>query len=154
MKLGYKIVPVFKGEIKDNKFLMPPEEYGRYRKFLLSHFNGPIEMVLRKKINKIKKNRKFENWYWGIFIPIVADYMGEENPDYVHALMKSMFLTKTKLIKGKEYRAVGSTQSMNSEQHEIFVEKCLLWARRDEGLEIPDPDPKYILKRVLNTKSV
>lgn len=137
---NYRINPVFEIEIKDGWYEMSVPDQLRLKKYCLSN-SGTRQLVIRHP--KKKKNRKYENWYWGVFVPIIQDYMGEEDPKYVHAIMKNMHLKKIKVIKGKEYEAVGSTSGMSSEAHGNFVERCVLWATRDVGLEIPEPDPNH-----------
>ena len=93
-----------------------------------------------------KKNRKYENWYWGICLPLIAKHTGEDNLKRLHATFKSLFLKQMVELKDQVYEAVGSTQNMSSEQHGECVEKIVRFAAEELGVAIPEPDPLWQFK--------
>ncbi len=143
--LKYKITPIFSGEVKDGKFKMSDSDFERYWKWLLSH-SGKYQFIIKKVFKK--RSLPQNNWYWGVILPMIADEMGEENHDEVHAILRSKFLSKTKVIKGKngeleEVKITGRTHKLSTHLFSIYVEKCRKFGAEFYGLNIPDPDPNY-----------
>lgn len=144
--LKYKITPIFQGEIIDSKFKMTDDEYGRYRKFCLSH-TGPIQFILKKKFSP--RSRKQDGYYFGLVLPMIAEEMGIDNIMEVHAILKGMFLVKGVTVKGKEYQAVGRYAKLSTQGQQEFVEKCRRWASMELQVDIPDPEKNWNCHPVL-----
>lgn len=99
--------------------------------------------LCRQKVAKWPKNRGFENYYYGLVLPLIAKETGEDDLYRLHATFKSLFLKRMVEVKGQFYEAVGSTQRMDTIQHGEFVEKIIKWAGEELGIEIPPPDPLW-----------
>lgn len=142
---NFKITPIWKIQVKDGKYTFSPEEESRLHKWLLSH-EGDYEFVIRKKFNK--RSLPQNAYFHGVVLPMIADAMGEENLAEVKAILKTKFLSKEKVLAGKEnqfetVQIVGRTSKLKTDTFGFFVEKCRMWASKFLGVNIPDPDPEY-----------
>jgi len=142
--LKYKIIPIFKGEVIDGKFKMADEDYSRYVKWLLSH-SGKYQFIIKKVFRK--RSIPQNSYYWGVVLPMIAKEMGEDDLNEAHALMKAKFLSKEKVIAGKngweKVTIVGKSSKLSTHDFGIFLEKVIRWASSFLELHIPDPDPEY-----------
>lgn len=142
--MKYKIIPIWKITVKDGKTEMSDEEFGRYRKWLLSH-SGDYEFIIKKKFKK--RSLPQNNYFHGVVIPMIAEEIGEQDEAEVKALLKAKFLSKEKVIAGKDkwetVKIVGRSSKLDTNTFGIFIEKCRQWASEFLGLVIPDPDPNY-----------
>jgi len=137
-----KIIPLFNCTVADGKLTLPDAEFARYKRFLYGR-QGKYQLHLDRPLKR--KNRKYENWYWSIALPMIAEDVGETDLKKLHAVFKSMFLKQMTELKGQVYEAVGSTQAMTSEQHGEFVDKVVAYSASELGIYLPPPDPKYNL---------
>ena len=137
---GLKILPVFPVIISDGVMAFKDNGKERLQKFILWN-KGEFEM----RIEKPRKHRslKMNAYYFGVVVPIIADWMGEDDPDYIHALLKAMFLSRTAIIKGKEYHVSGKTSKLTTAQFGEYLERVIRWANL-EGLVIPEADREYL----------
>ena len=74
------------------------------------------------KIRSIEQN----NYYWGVVIPAVRDYMGEWSPDEIHEALKQEFLEKKSRLKWDERRVmklVKSTKECTTVEMSIYLTK-------------------------------
>ena len=152
---SYKILPTFEVLLDgQGNYVFDGEGVkSRYTKWLLSN-SGKWLLNFSKKPSTKPKNRKFEAWYWAVYIPILADEMGydpgtERDKNEVHAIVKSAVLSATKRVGNKVYTIVGSTKPMTDDQHNAFVERAVKWATMpgnvcEMGLIIPPPDSEYL----------
>ena len=137
-----KIIPLFNIELKGGQMTFLEGEKGRWEKFIATR-QGKYQLHLDRPLKR--KNRKYENWYWSIALPMIAEDVGETDLKKLHAVFKSMFLKQMTELKGQVYEAVGSTQAMTSEQHGEFVDKVVAYSASELGIYLPPPDPKYNL---------
>jgi hypothetical protein len=149
--LKYKITPIWKIEVKDGKTRMPEDEFSRYKKWLLSH-QGGYEFTIKKKFKK--RSLPQNSWYWGVIVPMIAEEIGEDDLNEVHAYLKAKFLSKEKAVAGKDGQwdktiVVGRTAKLDTHSFGLFVEKVRRWASSFLGLNIPDPNPEYNSQAVL-----
>lgn len=98
-----------------------------------------VEIAEEKRKRSVNQN----SYYWGVVVPLIAEEMGEDDEAYIHALMKFMFLKKTKEINGRVYEAVGSTKKLTTDKFNIFLEKVIRFASMELGMVIPEPDKTH-----------
>lgn len=115
--------------------------------FQFGEKTGEFQMVVKPHFKQ--RSLPQNSYYWGVCIPLIADEIGELDLNYVHALLKGMFLAKHKTIKGKDYTAVGKTSKMSTAQFSEYIEKVRMWASQELGLNIPDPDSTHNERAVL-----
>lgn len=62
---------------------------------------------------KPKRTENQNRYYFGVYLPLIAEETGEQNIDRLHELFKSMFLTK-EIVKvlGKDVRMKRSTTDL------------------------------------------
>lgn len=80
----------------------------------------------------------------GVLFQMIAEEMGEDNIEYVKALMKEKFLTTeepiiTKSGKKLEERKVKGTSELDTIEMIEFIDKCRRWALNYLNLNIPEP---------------
>jgi len=136
-----KIIPVFAVELKDGKMTMVDSEESRYTKFLLSN-EGKYLLTLKKPVRR--RSTPQNAWYWACVLPIIADYIGEEDLEEVDRLMESQHLRTQVSVKGKMYTKVGRCSKLNSHDFGEYVERVRMWASKELGCAIPDPDKEYL----------
>ena len=142
----HKITPIFNAEVKEGQLLMTDDEYHTYRKWLWTR-HGKVQFIIKKYFKK--RSTPQNAWYWSAIIPMIADEMGEADHNYVHALMKSIHLSKKVSIRNKTYTVVGRTSKLNSSEFGEYCERIRSWASMELGLNIPDPDPDHNARPVL-----
>jgi hypothetical protein len=135
-----KIIPIFQVDVIDGQLKMTDDEYHKYRKWLWTK-SGKLQFILKKHFRK--RSTSQNAWYWGLILPMIAEEMGESDLDYLHALMKSMHLSKKVEIKGKMYTVVGRTSKLTTAQFGEYCERVRMWASKELMLDIPDPDPEH-----------
>jgi len=135
-----KIIPIFQTEVIEGQMKMTDEEYNRYRKWLWTK-SGKLQFILKKQFRK--RSLPQNAWYWSLIIPMIAEEMGEDDMDYVHALLKSIHLSKKVEIKGKIYTVTGKTSKLTTAQFGEYCERVRMWAAQELMLDIPDPDPDH-----------
>lgn len=88
-----------------------------------------------------KRSRRQNAYYWGVVVPIYADYVGEEDPDDAHEDLKAEFSWSETFVdkQGREHRKIKSTAKMTTEEFSQYLERIWLWADK-EGLRIPRPN--------------
>jgi hypothetical protein len=131
------MITKFKAAVVNHKLVYANENYVAHH---IGYFEGKEVLV---QIEKPKKKRSLaaNGYYWGVVLPMIANYMGEDNLDYVHAIMKSECLKTIKIIRGKAYTAVGSTKKLTTNQFSDYLERVRRFAASEMSLNIPDPDP-------------
>lgn len=136
----------FYGKIIKNKFELYNPGYFKKILEILSNQNNKdskYEMslsVYRKKRTEGKRYEKSNQngYYWGIIIPILADYFGYL-PDEMHEALKNKFL---RIGGTDELPKIKSTTSLNTKQWEELMEKIRIWASTEYDINIPEPKEK------------
>mgnify|MGYP001573326142 CR=1 FL=1 len=136
------IIPIFECEVKDGAYTLTESENLRLIKFLYGR-QGKYQLYFKRPLKR--KNLKYQNWYFGVALPLVCQETGETDVMRLHAVFKSMFLKQMVEIKGEVYEAVGSTQGMTSVQHSEFVEKVVAYCASELRIYLPPPNPNYNL---------
>ena len=127
-----KHVPVFNGSVTKGNLSVE----GRYYKYLLS-LEGAVEVIVRKpkKGRSIRQN----SYYFGIIVSMISEETGHE-PDEIHEILKSMFLTQHTEIMGIGADYVKSTTSLSTVEMEDYLSKCRQFGSLTQGIFIPLPN--------------
>ena len=76
--------------------------------------------------------------YWGVYIRTIADELGYF-PDELHDELKLKFNPRdSKLNLGN--KVGGSTTKMKRQEFSFYLERIKIWALRDYGIELPEPE--------------
>lgn len=83
-------------------------------------------------------------YYWGCVVQILSDELGYDRNE-IHEIIKNKFLLENKIIKTKNGSAVelkvsGSTSNLDTIQFEDLMTKIRIWANRDLGIYIKEPN--------------
>lgn len=89
--------PIFPVNIEDGMLTHEKEEM--YNNYVISRPNGRYELVLRrqKKIRSLEQNAYFH----GVIVKMLSDELGYDT-DFMKDILKSKFLTKEIVIRGKD----------------------------------------------------
>jgi len=105
--------------------------------------DGEYTIIIKKKkkIRSLPQN----NYYWWVVIPILSEYTGYE-PDFMHEILKSLFLTQTKIKnpfdKRKKIIQEESTKELDTKDFTIFIDKI---RAKFHEVNIPLPEDKNAL---------
>ncbi len=133
------MITKFKATVVNHRLVYPNESYVNHH---IGRFEGK-NVYVRIELQKKQRSLKANGYYWGVVLPLIAAEMGEDNLDYVHAIMKGECLKTTKIIRGKAYTAVGSTKKLTTDKFADYLERVRRFAASELGLNIPDPDPQH-----------
>jgi hypothetical protein len=105
----------------------------------ISKFKDGEEVSLVVTNLRAKRSEAQNNYYWGVFLPIVADHTGERNLDRLHTLFKGKFLTTGVVdVLGQKVRMTRSTTELNKSQFCQFI----IDIEAETGVEAP-PTENY-----------
>ena len=126
---GYR---TFRGHVKDGKVhLADPERL----KALCEKIEGKqieVRIVMWYPNRSLNQN----SWYWGVIVPMIAEYCGYE-PEEVHSALKEQFL---KDHTDAQLPRIRSTASLTTAEFTIYIDACRRLAA-GWGVVIPDPQP-------------
>jgi hypothetical protein len=126
--------PIFDATVKDGKIKFNrPDLFNLY----LGAFEDK-EVIVTVESKRYKRSLKQNNYYWGVVIPIIGDYLGYD-PDEMHEALKWKFLRKTN-SKDPKLMTVKSTTSLSTVEFIDYVDRIVRWAAIDYQISIPDPD--------------
>ena len=91
-----------------------------------------------------QRSSKQNKYLHGVLFSMIAEEMGEDNIEYVKALMKEKFLTTeeaiyTKQGKKLEEKKVRGTHELDTKEMVEFIDKCRRWALNYLNINIPEP---------------
>uniref|UniRef100_A0A6H1ZGS4 Uncharacterized protein n=1 Tax=viral metagenome TaxID=1070528 RepID=A0A6H1ZGS4_9ZZZZ len=135
-------VPIFLGYVdkKTGKLKMLDFVKEEIRRWCLTLKGKEVDIVIKKH----RKDRTNDQnaYYWGVVVPILADYFGHDNPEDMHEDLKLEFNPiESKIEPGK--RIGGTTTNMSTEEffcgETSYVERICRWAAAEHGVYIPPP---------------
>lgn len=93
-----------------------------YYKNQVNKFKVGEKVTLEIHSRKAKRSDAQNRYYFGIYLPLVAQETGERNMDSLHELFKGMFLT-TGIIEvlGKQVRIKKSTTSLSTSEFTEYI---------------------------------
>jgi len=97
-----------------------------------------VTVVITNK--KPKRSEQQNNYYWGVYLPLIAEETGEQNIENLHELFKGMFLT-TGIVEvlGKQVRIKKSTANLGVGEFCNYI----LAIQEETGVE-PPPTENYL----------
>lgn len=100
-----------------------------------------LDVIIRK--HSSKRSNEQNAYYWGVVIPILADYFGHDNPEDMHDDLKRKFnpieskVQPGKIIGGTTTKM--STVEFYGSSEESYVERICRWAAIEYQIYIPPP---------------
>lgn len=88
---------------------------------------------------KPPRSLPMNNYYWGVVVKMIAEYMGEDGPQ-VHEYLKIEFNPKQITVGGKTVTFGGSTAVLTNQEFIEYWEKIRIWAGEFLLLDIPLPN--------------
>ena len=94
-----------------------------------------VRVELSRKPRSLNQN----NYYWGVVLPIIADYTGN-TPDELHNIFKRMFLPpKTIMYRNKAIKMPSSTTELSTVGFAEYIDRITAEAG-ELGVSIPPPN--------------
>ena len=94
----------------------------RYYQHQLNKFKEGEEVTLEIHNKKPKRSEQQNRYYWGVYLPLIANETGERNMDRLHELFKGLFLTKEVVqVLGKPVRMKKSTASLSKSEFSEYI---------------------------------
>lgn len=85
-----------------------------YQHFVNMKTNVGDKLTLKVVNQRPKRTMQQNRYYWGVYLPLIAEETGEEDLDRLHELFKGLFLTKTIAeVLGKKVRITKSTTDLS-----------------------------------------
>lgn len=138
MMANYKIRPEFKLTLNGCKaFSLSEGEQLRFEKFCMSH-TGEYLMTLSKP--KKRRSNTANAYYFGVVVPILADFIGEEDTEDVDRLLEAQFLKRKVVIKEKVFDTYGRCSKLSTEEFWGYIDRIVTYFGREYGVVIPAPD--------------
>ena len=127
-------MPTFKFKIENRKFTALNPKWHDWK----DNVNDGIYICEWRKERKSGSNNQ-NRYYWGVIIPHVMDYMGDDDKDYIHDILKEKFAQREKNdILGID-TAKGYSR-MNSVERENYHEKIRRFFLTEYKCQIPLPN--------------
>lgn len=153
-----KIKPYFLAEVKDGNMTIVKSD--QFHKYVETLENKEGITKLKITVEKYRSNRSVNqnNYYWGVVIPILGDWAGVDQYEYVeqvHIPLKRMFLGRVKReiplndsLFGKVFKSqrtaildeIQSTAKLNTAEFAEYIDKVRRWAKIEHNVEIPEPN--------------
>ena len=134
-------IPIFEGDIVNKKLKLFEHEKTAGQRWCATFKNGThVDITIRK--HKSKRSNDQNAYYWGVVIPILADYFGHDNTEDMHQDLKQAFnpvkskIDPDKIIGGTTTKL--STVDFYSAENS-YIERICRWASMEYGVFIPAP---------------
>ena len=98
------------------------------------------EVEFAPKRHKKNRSPNQNRFYWGVVIPMIAERMGETDPESVHGVLKNELNYYMATIGDKDIRVPQSTAELNTADFEAYLERVRQWAAQFFTLNIPHPN--------------
>ena len=137
-------IPTFEGDIVKKELKLADHVKNAMKRWCATFRSGThVEIIIRKY--KAKRTNDQNAYYWGVVIPIIADYVGHDNPEDMHEDLKLKFNpVKSKIVPNR--RIGGTTTKLSTVEffsaETSYVERICRWASIELGLFIPPPKKK------------
>jgi len=134
-------VPIFEADIVDKKIKLFDHVKKAIALWCSTFKNGThVDIVIRK--HKAKRTNDQNAYYWGVVVPILADFFGHDNAEDMHEDLKQKFnpvpskLDPQTIIGGTTTKL--STVDFFSAE-DSYVERICRWAALEHSIYIPPP---------------
>lgn len=134
-------IPTFRGTVSTGGLLTLAPEEARRRTVYLHRLAGKA-VTVRITIAKAKRSLDQNAWWWGVYLPIVADALGydkHEHDDLHYALVAKCFGTHTDKMTHQEVPNVRSS-SLTTAQFSDLMEWAVRFAATEWGVAVPLPN--------------
>ena len=122
--------PVWAGKVENGKLLL--DNVSEFNSYKTSFEGKRIQLILRKY--KTQRSIPENNYYWGVIVKILSDFLGY-TPEEAHEALKWKFLRK-----GGKIETVKSTTDLTTTEAEIYYENIRRWALTEYQVKIPLPN--------------
>lgn len=134
-------IPIFGGSIVDGQLKISMAERTAIKRWCATFKTGQQVDITIKKHRKDRTSDQ-NRYYWGVVIPILADYFGHDNAEDMHSDLKEKFNpVESKIQPGKMIG--GTTTKMSTVEFmaadDSYVERIARWAATEYQLFIPPP---------------
>lgn len=134
-------VPIFEGHVVDKKLKLLDIEKSAISRWVATFKNGTkLDITIRK--HRSKRTDDQNRYYWGVVIPILADYFGHDNPEDLHSELKLKFnpvasKLDPNIIIGGTTTEMTTVEFFSAETS--YVERICRWAAMEYSIFIPPP---------------
>lgn len=137
-------VPIFEGHIVDKKLKLLDVEKLAIARWIATFSNGTkLDIIIRK--HRSNRTNEQNRYYWGVVIPILADYFGHDNPEDMHEDLKFKFNPIPSKVEANRIIG-GTTTEMTTVEffsaETSYVERICRWAAMEYSIFIPPPKKK------------
>jgi hypothetical protein len=125
--------PVFSGTVTKGKLVFDqPENW-------LVHISKMEGKRVKITVAQVKNTRSLNqnSYYWGVVVPILADYCGYTH-DEMHDAMRIKFLS-IRSTESAKLSTIRSTSKLTTSEFADFVDQIMRWAATDLSVYIPSP---------------
>ena len=133
--------PIFEGDVVNKKLKLFDHEKRAIGRWIATFKDGTkLDITIRK--HKSKRSNEQNRYYFGVVLPILADYFGHDNTEDMHEDMKLKFNPiESKIEPGK---TIGGTTTKLStvdffSAETSYVERICRWAATEYSIYIPPP---------------
>lgn len=128
-----KIIPKFNGNI-DESGKLHLDDIDSFKNYLKS-LKGNVDIIIKQATTKNLRSNEQNKYYWGIVLPLIADFMGD-TPESAHNAMGLQFLMdRTKIL-----NTVKSTASLNTAEFEEYMQNIRQFMDMEFNVYIPKPN--------------
>lgn len=93
-----------------------------YYQHQINQFPENENVTLLVSNRKPKRTTQQNNYYWGVYLPLIASETGEDNISHLHEYFKGKFLTKSIVkVMGNDVRIKKSTTGLNTKEFSDYV---------------------------------
>ena len=134
-------IPIFEGDVVNKKLKFFDHEKAAIKRWIATFKDGTkLDIIIRK--HKSKRSDEQNRYYWGVVIPILADYFGHDNAEDLHAELKLKFNPVSSkldpnIIIGGTTTKMSTVEFMAAE--DSYVERICRWAAMEYSIFIPPP---------------
>jgi len=134
-------IPIFEGDVVNKKLKLFDHEKKAIARWVATFKDGTkLDITIRK--HKSKRSNEQNRYYFGVVLPILADYFGHDNTEDMHEDLKLEFNPiESKIEPGK---IIGGTTTKLStvdffSAETSYVERICRWAATEYEIYIPPP---------------
>lgn len=110
---------IIRKEQKQSRLVIKSQRWYEYQ---LAKFKDGAEVTLVVHNRKPKRTEAQNRYYWGIYLPLVADETGEKDLDRLHELFKGKFLTQGIVeVLGEKVRMKKSTTELSTSEFCSYI---------------------------------
>jgi len=138
------ISPLITGTVVGGKFVA--DDCALFRQAFYVHEGRRVTVAVKR--HQKRRSDQANRYYWGVVVAIIADYIGETDPETVHDWLKAQHNYEIKAIDGHELRVPRSTARLTTAEFEQYLERVRRWAAEFFSLYIPLPNEVADLMQV------